>query len=50
MRWAAVALLPLMAFTRVYSASHWASDVIGGVCLGAALAGLAGWLEARGHR
>ena len=49
-RWLAAVLVPLMAFTRIYSASHWASDVIGGLCLGTALAGVAAWLAARERR
>jgi membrane-associated phospholipid phosphatase len=27
----------LMAVSRVYSGSHWTSDVVGGLCLGLAL-------------
>jgi len=46
-RWAAAILVAAMAFTRVYSASHWLSDVVGGLCLGAALAGLAAWVATR---
>lgn len=41
LRWPAAILVLLMAVSRVWSASHWTSDVIGGLCLGAALGALA---------
>ncbi len=43
----AVALVTLMALSRVYSASHWTSDVIGGLCLGAGLGGVAVLIDRR---
>ena len=46
---AAIALIVLMAFDRVYLEVHWASDVVGGLvlgCLGLAVA--ITWLEFRG--
>ncbi len=40
-RWPLAALVVVMAFTRVYLAQHWASDVLGGILLGLALAEVA---------
>ena len=46
---AAVLLIILMAFDRVYLEVHWASDVLGGLVLGClALAVAVTWLELRG--
>ena len=39
-------LVVAMALTRIYLQEHWASDVVGGFLLGAALAGLAASLYA----
>ena len=47
LRWPAGGLIALMAMSRVYSASHWASDVVGGIFLGVALAGVAVAFENR---
>ena len=40
-QWAFWALAAAMALTRIYLHEHWASDVVGGFLLGAALAGVA---------
>jgi undecaprenyl-diphosphatase len=45
-RWAFWALVILMAATRLYLNEHWASDVLGGFLLGAALAAVAASLYA----
>jgi membrane-associated phospholipid phosphatase len=45
-RWAFWTLVVAMALTRIYLQEHWASDVVGGFLLGAALAGLAASLYA----
>jgi undecaprenyl-diphosphatase len=45
-QWAFWTLTGAMALTRIYLHEHWASDVIGGFLLGAALAGLAASLYA----
>lgn len=45
-RWTFWALAGAMALTRIYLHEHWASDVVGGFLLGAALAGLAASLYA----
>jgi len=45
-RWGFWALIAAMAATRIYLQEHWASDVIGGFLLGAALAGVAASLFA----
>jgi undecaprenyl-diphosphatase len=45
-RWAFWTLVAAMALTRIYLQQHWASDVVGGFLLGAALAGLAASLYA----
>jgi undecaprenyl-diphosphatase len=45
-RWAFWTLAGAMALTRIYLHEHWASDVVGGFLLGAALAGLAASLYA----
>jgi len=47
LKWPAAVLIAVMAASRVYSASHWASDVIGGVLLGLALAGVAAAFDGR---
>jgi undecaprenyl-diphosphatase len=45
-QWVFWALAGAMALTRIYLHEHWASDVVGGFLLGAALAGLAASLYA----
>jgi undecaprenyl-diphosphatase len=45
-QWAFWMLAGAMALTRIYLHEHWASDVVGGFLLGAALAGLAASLYA----
>jgi undecaprenyl-diphosphatase len=40
-RWAAVAVVGLTVWARVYIGDHWVSDALGGLVLGAALAWLA---------
>ena len=50
LRWPAGVLVALMAVSRVYSASHWTSDVVGGICLGLALFGVALFIERRAAR
>lgn len=45
-RWAFWTLVVLMAATRIYLNEHWASDVLGGFLLGAALAAVAASLFA----
>jgi len=45
-RWGFWILVAAMAVTRIYLQEHWASDVVGGFLLGAALAGVAASLFA----
>lgn len=45
-QWAFWILTAAMAVTRIYLQEHWASDVVGGFLLGAALAGIAASLYA----
>jgi membrane-associated phospholipid phosphatase len=54
-RLAGVAVIAIMAFTRVYDNDHWISDVIGGCLLGLTLASLAvaihpAWSNESGNR
>ncbi len=37
LKWPAFVIVVLMGLSRVYSASHWTSDVVGGLCLGLTL-------------
>lgn len=50
LRWPAAIIVLLMAVSRVYSASHWTSDVVGGLCLGLAIGFAAVAIERRTAR
>jgi undecaprenyl-diphosphatase len=45
----AAAFVAVALFARIYIGDHWLSDALGGMCLGAAVAGAAlGWVYAQG--
>ena len=50
LKWSAAMFVALMAVSRVYSASHWTSDVVGGLCLGVVLGFVASATQRSVHR